>query len=79
MISVGVRQLEEKNYIKRLPHPEDGRAVQLFLTDIGESLRAQSQVFHRRKFEQLLAGLAEDERDTLLNLLERALDAAEKR
>ena len=77
-ISVSIRQLEEKNYINRFPHPEDGRAVQLFLSETGEKLREQSQVFHRRKFEQLLAGLDEGERDTLLDLLERALDAAEK-
>jgi len=78
-ISVGVRQLEEKAYLTRLPHPDDGRAVQLFLTETGRMLLERSQAFHRQKFEQLLTGLNADERNTLLNLLERALNAAEKK
>ena len=77
-ISVGVRQLEERTFLSRQPHPEDGRAVQLFLTATGRALQERSQLFHRRKFEQLLSGLQPEERNTLLDLLERALDAAEQ-
>lgn len=77
-VSISVRQLEKNGLLERKPHPDDGRAVQLFLTPKGEEVHQRANSFHRRKFEQLLAGLNEDERDTLLNLLERALDAAEK-
>ena len=76
-VSISVRQLEKNGLIERKPNPEDGRAVQLFLTQKGKEVHQRANSFHRRKFEQLLAGLNEDERDTLLNLLERALDAAE--
>ncbi len=77
-VSISVRQLEKNGLVERKPHPDDGRAVQLFLTPKGKEVHQRANSFHRQKFEQLLAGLNEDERDTLLNLLERALDAAEE-
>ena len=76
-VSVSVRQLEEKAYLTRQPHPEDGRAVQLFLTEAGENVHTQSQAFHCRKFEKLLSGLNPEEREILVSLLEKALNAAE--
>ncbi len=76
-VSVGVRQLEKSGWIVRQPHPRDRRAVQFFLTPTGEKVYQQAHAFHRRKFEQLLQGLTPAERDTLLSLLERAIQAAE--
>ncbi|MCD4700068.1 MAG: MarR family transcriptional regulator [Phycisphaerae bacterium] len=77
-VSISVRQLEKSELFSRQSHPEDGRAVQVFLTAKGKEIHQHSLRFHRQKFEQLLIGLTPAERETLLNLLERAIHAAEK-
>jgi len=76
-VSVGVRQLEEAGFIGRRPHPRDKRAVQIFLTPAGQDLYERTHAFRRQMFEKLLAALPSEERDTLLYLLEKALDYAE--
>ena len=77
-VSVSVRHLEEAGYIHRRPHPTDKRAVQFFLTPQGRKLRDQTQAFRRRKFEKLLSGLTPDEWGTLIFLLEKVLNQAER-
>ena len=76
-VSVGVRKMEEGNLVERKPNPQDGRSVQFFLTRRGQALQRQIQDSHRNKFRRLLAGLTSQEQETLLGLLERALQFAE--
>jgi len=76
-VSVGVRRMEESNLVERKPNPLDGRSVQFFLTRRGQALQRQIQNSHRKKFRRLLDGLTSQEQETLLQLLERALQAAE--
>lgn len=76
-VSVGVRRLEEAGLLERMPDPQDGRSIQLFLTGQGQALVEQIQSFRRQKMQRLLGGLTPDERITLLDLLERAVTAAE--
>lgn len=76
-VSVGVRRLEDSNLVERKPNMRDKRSVHLHLTRRGQSLQRRIQVSHRRKFRRLLAGLSPQERETVLQLLERALDTAE--
>ncbi|MBE9475360.1 MAG: winged helix-turn-helix transcriptional regulator [Chloroflexi bacterium] len=76
-VSIGVRQLEELGFITRQPDPQDGRAVQLFLTPTGQELHQRTHEFRCQKFERLLTGLTTRERTTLLDLLERAIGTAE--
>ena len=78
-VSISVRQLEQSGLMARKPHPEDGRAVQLFLTPKGEEIHQHSRSFHRQKFEQLLNGLTYEEREILESLLEKVLNAAENK
>jgi len=78
-VSVGVRRLEEAGLLKRKPHPQDKRAVQFFLTAKGQSLQKQSQNFRRQKLELILSGLTQQEQETLLELLTKALQAAESK
>ena len=77
-VSVGVRRLEEAGLLERRPDPQDGRAIQIFLTAQGETLRRQVQEFRQRKVQRLLASLTPQEQETLLDLLERAISAAEE-
>jgi len=78
-VSVSVRQLEEAGFIGRQPHPRDKRAVQIFLTPRGQELYEQTYRFRRQTFEKLLSGLAPEERDALLALLEKALNDTESK
>ena len=78
-VSVSVRQLEKSGLIARKPNPKDGRAVHLFLTSKGEDVHQRAHSFHHQKFEKLLSGLESKERKLLVDLLEKALDAAENK
>jgi len=77
-VSVAVRRLEDAGLLERQPDPADGRAVRLFLTDQGEVMQHRARTFRLNKMRRLLSGLAPEEREELLALLERAVDAAEK-
>ena len=76
-VSVGVRRLEEAGLVERHPNPRDGRAIRVFPTARGERLHRRVQEFRRRKVQRLLAGLTVQEQEALLDLLERAISAAE--
>ncbi len=76
-VSVSIRHLEEAGFIDRRPHPADRRAVQIFLTPKGRELYQQTYAFQRQTFERLLSGLTLDERQTLLELLEKAITQTE--
>jgi DNA-binding MarR family transcriptional regulator len=78
-VSVGVRRLENAGLLKRKANPQDKRAVQFFLTAKGQSLQRQSQDFRRQKFKLILSGLTQQEQDTLMGLLEKALQMAESK
>lgn len=77
-VSIGVGQLEAAGFFTRQAHPEDGRAVQLFLTKKGMTLYQKTHQFRCKKFSRLLTGLTPQERTTLLTLLEKAIQAVEK-
>ncbi len=76
-VSIGVRQLEKAGFMERQPDPQDGRAVRLFLTPEGQELYQLTHEFRCQRFQRLLTGLTPKERITLLDLLERAIVAAE--
>ncbi len=77
-VSIGVSHLEGAGLLTRQPDPKDGRAVQLFLTPKGQELFQRTNEFRCQKFERLLTGLTPQERTTLLDLLERAIQTVEK-
>lgn len=77
-ISVGVRRLEAAGLLERRPDPQDGRAIQLFVTAQGQTLHEQARAFRREKMQRLLAGLTEEEGAALLALLEKSINAAEE-
>jgi len=77
-VSVGVRRLETAGLLLRRPHPQDGRAIQFFLAAEGQALHEQARAFRQEKMQRLLAGLTPEQSATLLALLERAINSAEK-
>ena len=76
--SAGAHRLEQAGLLERQPDPEDGRAIRLFLTAEGQALYDRAQRFRQQKMRRLLSGLEIEEQETLLKLLEQALDAAEE-
>ncbi len=77
--SIAVRQLDKKDLITRRPDPRDGRAVQVFLTPEGETLHQHMHRFRLQKFKRLLEGLSPQQRATLLDLFEQALNSAKNK
>ncbi len=77
-VSVSVRRLEEAGMLERRDDPQDGRAVQLFLTETGQALHQRARMFRQEKMRNLLQGLAPQQRIDLLTLLEQAICAAEE-
>lgn len=77
-ISVAVRRLERSGWVERRSNPRDGRAIRILLSRAGCQVRERVQIFRQQKARQLLSGLASTERIVLLDLLERALRAAEE-
>ena len=76
-VSIAVSQLEDAGFLTRQPDPQDGRAVQLFLTPKGQELHQRTHEFRCKKFERLLTRLTPQERTTMLTLLERAIQTVE--
>jgi len=76
-VSIGVSQLEDAGFLTRQPDPQDGRAVQLFLTPKGQDLHQRTNDFRCKKFERLLTDLTAQERKNLLTLFERAIQSVE--
>lgn len=74
-VSVGVRRLEEAGLLKRRPHLQTNAPFS-YLTVKGQSLRRQSQNFRRQKFKHILSGLTQQDQDTMIGLLEKALQIA---
>jgi DNA-binding MarR family transcriptional regulator len=59
--------------VSRRPHPEDGRAQQVWLTQQARDLQAPATAAARSVNQTALAGFSEAERRQLLGLLGRAI------
>lgn len=66
-----VNTLERRDLIKRLPHPNDGRAMGLHLTDLGEQMIRRAEKTAAELEEHVTAKLSPQERKTLLTLLKK--------
>jgi DNA-binding MarR family transcriptional regulator len=75
-VSVGVRRLEKAGVLERRADPADKRSIQIFVTARGQVLHERALEFRLEKMQHLLSGLSEEEAETLLGLMDKALDAA---
>lgn len=66
-----VDKLEKRELLERRPHPTDRRAKRLVLTSRGTALR--EQLLELLGEDSPLAGLTQEEQETLRRLLERAV------
>ena len=65
-----VDRLEASGHVRREPHPTDGRAVLVVLTDSGRALSEEATAaLNREVFEK--PGLSRDDTDELVRLIAR--------
>lgn len=66
-----VNALEQRELIKRLPHPNDGRAMGLHLTELGEKTMRRAEKTAAVLEQDVTAKLSPQERKTLMALLKK--------
>ena len=70
-VSRGVADLEKRKYIERHVDPTDRRSVLLCLTPKGKKAMTELVPIVREVEKQALEGLSEEERDTLVRLMDK--------
>ena len=68
-VSELVESLVKKNFLQRVQNPEDRRAVQITLTEHGQTLLDESIRHVESLCEKLLSGLSQSERTAMLGAL----------
>jgi len=66
-----VDRLEKEGLVKRLPHPDDRRAYQVFLTDRGKTMEDELCALAICAQKKLTAPLTSEEQAMLIRLLEK--------
>lgn len=66
-----VGALDRRGLITRRPHPRDGRATGLYLTDPGRALMEKAEPAAAALELEAASGLSPDERSTLIGLLQK--------
>jgi DNA-binding MarR family transcriptional regulator len=66
-----INRFEKRGLVMRRPHPNDGRAQGLHLTDPGATLMAQAECTAAELEESVASRLSEGERKTLMALLQK--------
>ena len=74
-----VNGLEEKSYVARRQHPDDGRIVQVWLTRPGERLAERIEADMVGQEEQTLRDFTEDERRVIARAISDLAAAASSR
>ncbi len=69
-----VAALEKRGLLERRPHPSDGRAMGLYLTQNGEALTAEAEQAVAQLEVAATAKLTTSERKTLIRLLQKVYD-----
>jgi len=76
--SVSARELVQSGWLQEQPHPDDGRAKRLYLTERSETLLQKIRRKHQEILNSFLSGLDDDEQTTFLDLLEKAVSNMEE-
>jgi len=66
-----VDRLERKNWVERRPDAADRRVNRLFLTREARTIQAEMRRIGESLLDDAMAGLADDERETLADIMER--------
>jgi len=63
--------LERKNWVERRPDATDRRVNRLFLTREARTIQAEMRRIGESLLDDAMAGLADDERESLADIMER--------
>ena len=74
-ITVMLARLERAGFVRRDPHPDDGRGKIVRLTRSGSALLRKIWQVHEQQLEHLMTGLTNDERIELTRLLNKMIAA----
>lgn len=66
-----INAMEKRDLLARQPHPDDGRAIGLYLTDVGSSLMFKAEKTASDLELDAASHLTDDEKKTLLKLLQK--------
>lgn len=78
-VSVGLRRLEKAGWLARHPDPQDKRATCISLTNKSQKMLQRVKSAQSKGVQQFLIGLSPDEKNQLIELLEKAVAAVEER
>lgn len=73
-----INTLEERGYCRREPDPHDARALHVFLTGKGESMRAIQAEVSEKLLRQIWQQIGEEEQQICINVLQSILNNLEK-
>lgn len=66
-----INAMEKRKLLARLPHPDDGRAIGLYLTDAGQHMMVQAEKTATELEQDAASRLSSAEKKTLLKLLQK--------
>ena len=70
-VTVAVKKLETKGFIRKVPCATDGRRTIISLTDMGKRIERAHRLFHMRMVKNISNQFPEDEKDVLFRALTR--------
>ena len=77
-VSVGVHRLVDNGWLEQRSDPNDRRARPIYPTEKGQKFLSAWTQHRDQMLGIFLSGLESDEQETLIDLLERAINALEK-
>ncbi len=66
-----INAMENRKLLARLPHPDDGRAIGLYLTDAGQQMMVRAEKTATELEQDAASRLSAAEKKTLLKLLQK--------
>jgi len=70
-VTRAAQRMEATGLVRRIPDPDDARLVRVYLTERGREVQTLLPALLRTATEEVLAGLAQEERTELVRLLKR--------
>jgi len=68
-VTVAVKKLENKGFIKKIPCDKDGRRMIISLTDAGKRIERAHHVFHAKMVRNISRQFIESEKEQLLKVI----------
>ena len=76
-LTATLAELEDEGMIERRKNPDDGRVINVFLTDAGRERAEQAMSSRKERAQGTFAALDDDDKDELARILTKLSDALE--